>query len=75
MLVAAPAANMILAAFVDTVGELLPEVSLTNFFYLLVNFPEVNFWSLRVTRRYPDETKVEKKFLVELLAAISGCGF
>jgi hypothetical protein len=75
MQVAAPAAAMILARFVETAGELLPRVFLPNFFHLLVNFPEVNYWSPRVTRRYPEETKVEQKFLEELLNAIRDCSF
>jgi hypothetical protein len=60
---------------VATVEKLLPQVSLANFFHLLVHFPEVNFWSQRVTRRYPKETAVEHKFLVELVNAIKECGF
>ncbi len=75
MRVAAPAATMILAVFVDTVGELLPQVSLPNFFHLLVNFPEVNFWEPREMRKYRQETKVEQNFLAELLSAIRECGF
>jgi signal recognition particle subunit SEC65 len=41
----------------------------------LVNFPGVNCWSPGVTRRYPEETKVEQKLLEELLAAVRECGF
>jgi hypothetical protein len=72
---AAPAARLFVYECVDTVEKLMPQVSLANFFYLLVNFPEVNFWSPRVTRRFPAETKVEQKFLEEMLAAIRECCF
>ncbi len=75
MRVAAPAANMILAVFVDTVAELLPEVSLPNFFHLLVHFPEVDWWAPREARRYPAETAVEQRFLDELVGAIKDFGF
>ncbi len=75
MQVAAPAANMILAVFVDTVAELLPQVSLPNFFHLLVHFPEVDWWSPREARRYPAETAVEQRFLDELVGAIKDFGF
>lgn len=75
MRIAPAAATQILAVFVDTVGELLPEVFLPDFFFLLTNFPEVNWWSARVIRRYPKETAVEQRFLAELLNAIRDCGF
>jgi hypothetical protein len=72
---AAPAARLFVYECVDTVEKLMPQVSLPNFFHLFVNFPEVNFWSSRVTRRFPAETKVEQKFLGEMLSAIRECGF
>jgi hypothetical protein len=75
MRIAPAAASMILAVFVESAGELLPQLSLPNFFHLLVNFPEVNYWSSRVTRRYPAETAVEQRFLEEFLSAIKECGF
>jgi hypothetical protein len=75
MRVAPAAAAMFLAVFVDTVGELLPQVFLPNFFHLLVNFPEVSFWEPREMRKYRRETKVEQKFLKESLSAIRECGF
>jgi hypothetical protein len=66
---ATPAADLFVAEFADIVDKLLPQVSLANFFFLLTNCPEVNYWSPRVIRRYPLETKVEQKFLAELLNA------
>jgi hypothetical protein len=64
-----PAANLFIAEFMNPVGKLLPQVSLSTFFYLLTNFPEVNYWSPRVARRYAEETKVEQAFLAELINA------
>ena len=75
MELAAPAARLFVYECVDTVEKLMPQVSPPNFFHLLLNFPEVNFWSPRVTRRFPAETKVEQKFLEEMLSAIRECCF
>jgi hypothetical protein len=72
---AAPAARLFVYECVSTVETLLPKVSPANFFFLLTNFPEVNFWSPRVTRRFSGEVKVEQKFLDELRAAVRECGF
>jgi hypothetical protein len=74
MRVAAPAASQIIVAFVDTAGELLPQVFLPNFFFLLTHMPEVNWWNAR-EMRHPEETKVEQKFLEEMLNAIKSLGF
>ncbi|MFZ1007174.1 MAG: hypothetical protein WAN65_10075 [Candidatus Sulfotelmatobacter sp.] len=75
MELAAPAARLFITEFVDTVQTLFPQVYLPNVLYLLPRFPEVDFWELREMRKFPRETAVEKKFLVELLAAIRECGF
>jgi hypothetical protein len=53
----------------------LPQVYLPNVLYLLPNFPEVNFWEPREMRKFPAETKVEQKFLAEMLSAIRECCF
>jgi hypothetical protein len=75
MELAAPAANLFVAEFVDTVQTLLPKVYLPNVLYLLPRFPEVDFWELREMRKFPRETAVEHKFLAEMLSAIRECGF
>lgn len=75
MELAAPAARLFIAEFVDTVQTLLPQVYLPNVLYLLPRFPDVYFWEPRECRRYPAEIKVEQKFLEEMLGAIRDCGF
>ncbi len=75
MELAVPAANFFVPHYIGIIGEKFPKLSLANFFHLLVNFPEVNFWEPREMRKYPDEVKVEQKFLKEFLSAIRGCGF
>ena len=75
MELAAPAASLFIAEFVDTVQTLLPQVYLPNVLYLLPRFPDVYFWEPRECRRYPAEIKVEQKFLEEMLNAIRDCGF
>jgi hypothetical protein len=72
---AAPAANLFVAEYIGIIGEHFPKLDLSNFFYLLTRFPEVEFWSPRVTRRFSEEVRVEHKFLAEMLAAIRFGGF
>jgi len=74
MKLAAPAANLFVAEYIGIIGENFPKLSLSDFFYLLTRFPEVDFWEPRETRKYSAETKVEQKFLAEMLAAIRFAG-
>ncbi len=75
MKLALPASDFFVPHYIGIIGEKFPKLSLANFFHLLVNFPEVNFWEPRETRKYSAETKVEQRFLAEMLAAIRDCGF
>jgi hypothetical protein len=68
MELAAPAASLFIAEFVDTVQTLLPQVYLPNVLYLLPRFPDVYFWEPREMRKYRQEIKVEQRFLAELLS-------